>query len=604
MGLISEETKHAVLEATDIVDLIESYFPLKRAGTMYKALCPFHNESTPSFNVNPGRQIFKCFGCGMGGDAITFVREYEKVDFSEAVRRLAQRVGITVQEEAMDAASIARLKLRDQILEVQREAAKWFQKQLFTMKGPEGYSARAYLKGRGIDRDIAERWWIGYAPQSGDSFLDWARERKFSGKALAASGLAGMRNPDQPQAGLYAFFTGRIMFPVANEQNEVIAFSARLLDPEAKAAKYINSRESPVFLKKKTFFGFDKTRQPIIKAKHAIVCEGQIDLITCFEHGIENVIAPMGTAFTEDHAAVLKRFTSECVLCFDADNAGLNAADKTFAVLAPQNFEVRCVDMPTGEDPDSLIRAGRLEEFRTLLSEAKPHHDFKIDRMSASFDLTSASDRVRFANEMAESIARLTDPVARDAVVHNVATRLGTSAEEILKRVSNLRIRPTNNNSREEKDEGETIAPLKIENKTVLLLCKLALTDSATKRWLDENREEAAVLKEVPESEFLAKVWQGQFDPETPASVNGFLDSLTGPETALASTLLIERSPGQGLDDARRALAKLSIQRLELQLQTAQSKLRDKTLENAEILALTSQIWETNKEIVDRKSQL
>ncbi|MEM0898134.1 MAG: DNA primase [Verrucomicrobiota bacterium] len=603
MGLISEETKRAVLEATDIVDLIESYFPLKRAGATFKALCPFHNESTPSFNVNPGRQIFKCFGCGMGGDAITFVREYEKVDFSEAVRRLAQRAGITVQEEAMDAASIARLKLRDQILEVQREAAKWFQKQLFTMRGTEGDEARAYLKGRGIGRDIAERWLIGYAPQNGGAFLDWARERKFSGKALAASGLAGLRNPDQPQAGLYAFFTGRIMFPVANEQNEVIAFSARLLDPEAKAAKYINSRESPVFLKKKTFFGFDKTRQPIIKAKNAIVCEGQIDLITCFENGIENVIAPMGTAFTEEHAAVLKRFTSECVLCFDADNAGLNAADKTFAVLAPQNFEVRCVDMPAGEDPDSLIRSGRLEQFQTLLASAKPHHDFKIDRMSANIDLTSAGDRVRFANEMAESIARLTDPVARDAVVHNVATRLGTSAEEILKRVSNLRLRPTNTPSRQDEDR-EAVSPLRVENKTVLLLSKLALTDSPTKRWLTESQDQSAILSEVPESDFLAKIWRGDFDPENPASVNAFLDTLTGPETALASTLLVERSPGQGLTDAKRALAKISIQRLELQLQTAQSKLRDKSLANAEIIALTSQIWEMNKEIVDRKSQL
>ena len=302
-------------------------------------------------------------------------------------------------------------------------------------------------------------------------------------------------------------------------------------------------------------------------------------------------------------AIVLKRFTSEVVLCFDADNAGLNAADKTFAVLAPQNFEVLCVEMPQGEDPDSMIKSGRLEEFKQLLAGAKPFHEFKIDRMSETLDFTSARDRVQFANEMAESIAKLSDPVARDAIVHNVATRLGTSAEEIRKRMANLRA-PRTNSHRENTDEGNAVTPLRVDNKTVRLFCKLALTDTATKQWLEENQEESEILNDIPDGEILMQIWKGSFDPSNHASVNFFLDTLTPGESAFAASLLIEKSPGHGLRDARRALSKLAIQRLELHLQTAQAKLRDKALENEDILRVTTQIVETNKEIVDRKSRM
>src|ERR1700730_12656716 len=354
--VIPSETIEQVAAANDIVGVIGSYFPLKRAGANFKALCPFHQEKTPSFHVSPQRQTFHCFGCGVGGSVFRFVMEYEHIDFPSAVRKLAARVGIPIVEERGGGEEDRQHEARRTLLKLHSEATEWFQENLLKKEFAE--PARTYLKKRGIDRQLAKDWQLGFAPESWDAFSKWALDRGYSRTQLLQSGLVKPRDEEQASGEFYDRFRGRIMFPICNDVGEVIAFSGRLLEPEPQAAKYVNSPETPLFQKGRVLFGLHKTKRALIEANRAIVCEGQLDLITVFEAGIKNVVAPQGTALTEYQARILKRFVDEVVLCFDADQAGQKAAQHSLDSLLQHDLVVRIVDMPAGEDPDSLIRRG------------------------------------------------------------------------------------------------------------------------------------------------------------------------------------------------------------------------------------------------------
>src|SRR6476660_4809141 len=368
MGTIPSQTIEQIAAANDIVEVIGAYFPLKRAGTTYKALCPFHQEKSPSFTVSPSRQTFHCFGCGAGGSVFRFVMDYEHLEFPAAVKKLAARVGIPVVEERgpNPGEDDRQLETRRALLQLHAEAAEWFHENL--VKKELGRPAREYLKGRGIDRRIAKDWQIGFAPESWDGFLTWASERGYSQRLLLESGLIAKREESGSENKGYDRFRNRIMFPIHNDVGEVIAFSGRILDKDAETAKYVNSPETSLFRKGRVLFGLHKTKRGLIEADCAIVCEGQLDLITLFEAGIGNVVAPQGTAFTEQQARILKRFVSEVVLCFDADAAGQKAAERSLDALLQNNLIVRVAEMPTGEDPDSLIRRQGKEDFEARVA--------------------------------------------------------------------------------------------------------------------------------------------------------------------------------------------------------------------------------------------
>ena len=286
MGLISEETIQRVSDANDIVDLISSYFPLKRAGTSFRAICPFHREKSPSFHVNPARQNYHCFGCGAGGGVLRFVMEYEHLDFPSAVRRLAQRAGIPIVEEDATSEDHRKHSLRQRLLALHAEASAWFHDQL--LKSPDASQARDYLKSRALNSTIAKSWQLGFAPASWDALLTHLRGRRFSSEEIAQSGLASSKDEgSNSSSALYSRFRNRVMFPIRNDYGEVIAFSGRILEADAKAAKYVNSPETPLFSKGRVLYGLDKTKRDLIEKNAAIVCEGQIDLISTFEAGIE-----------------------------------------------------------------------------------------------------------------------------------------------------------------------------------------------------------------------------------------------------------------------------------------------------------------------------
>ena len=277
MGRIPEETIEQVLAATDIVDLVGSYLPLKRAGSNFKANCPFHNEKTPSFMVNPARQSYHCFGCGEGGNAISFVISYENLPFPDAIKKLANRAGVVVQEDAYDPEADKRRRRKSRLLELHNQAARFMHQVM--MESPDAQHARDYLKSRGYGKGMAERWVVGWMPENPSTFLNWAREQGFTGRELCESGLAALKNENNARSGIYVRFRDRLMFPIHNDYGDIIAFSGRQLREDPNSGKYINSPETQLFKKSKVFFALDKARRHMTKDKYALLCEGQIDVI-------------------------------------------------------------------------------------------------------------------------------------------------------------------------------------------------------------------------------------------------------------------------------------------------------------------------------------
>jgi DNA primase len=395
-GIIPPEIVEQVRHASDIVDVIGGYVPLKKSGAKFKALSPFNKEKTPSFYVDPARQMFKCFSSGHGGDVFKFLMLMENMTFPEAIRRLAQRSGIVIPEGGPhDPQARSR---REELHALYAAVATWWQKLLKT--DPAAEPARKYLKSRDFPDSLAEEFGLGYAPDSFDATMKWARQKGYSQEALATGKLIATND----RGNTYDFFRGRLMIPIHNDAGEVVAFSGRLLDPEAKAQKYVNSPETPIFVKSRILFGLNKTKRPIIEAGSAILCEGQIDLMRCWQHGIRNVVAPQGTAFTDPHARILKRIAKEVVICFDADRAGQAAAQRTIDVLLKEDLQVRIARIPQGEDPDSLLRKQPVAVFETILREAKDYTRHLLDTACEQEDIASPRGRGAVAAKMAQLI--------------------------------------------------------------------------------------------------------------------------------------------------------------------------------------------------------
>ncbi|MEP6821742.1 MAG: DNA primase, partial [Chthoniobacterales bacterium] len=583
------ETIEQIAAANDIVEVIGSYFPLKRAGSTFKALCPFHQEKSPSFTVNPSRQIFKCFGCGAGGSVFRFLELYEHLNFPEAVKKLATRAGIPIIEErSADGSDDRQYETRRTLLQLHAEAAEWFHENL--LKREWAKPARDYLKERGIDRDVAANWQIGFAPDSWDALLNWARERGYRRMEIAQSGLVKPRDEDRPDGEVYDRFRGRIMFPICNDTGEVIAFSGRTLGSDSETAKYLNSPETPLFRKGNVLFGLHKTKRAIIEAKSAIVCEGQLDLITLFEAGITNVVAPQGTAFTEQQARTLSRFVEEVVLCFDADAAGQKAAERSLEALLQNNLMVRIAEMPSGDDPDSIVRRDGKEAFEHRILEARDFFDYWIEREANAADLTTMGSKMQLARKMAETVARVHDPIMRSEVASRVATRIGVAARDF----EALLKKPARSFSPEVRDAPVVVAAPPRHD--VSMLCLLALRDTEARTAL-LNEDWREVLSQTPDAEMLLRILEGDLRPDDPASVNRFMSQLAPGEEALVSSWLMQKMPANAEAVARGWWAGLKQAVIRRQLQIAEGRLSIPQLSAGEMTRL-------QKQVVDLKMQL
>lgn len=425
-GFVSQELRERIRAANDIVDVIGGYLRLKRVGANYAALCPFHKEKTPSFMVNPRLQIFHCFGCHKGGDVFTFLMEYENIGFMDALKRLADRAGIVLEFEQSPGAVQTR-QLREKLLEVHQLVAEYWH-EVLTMR-PEAAAARAYLERRGITGEAIKLFGLGFAPDRSDDLLCWA-----SGRGLAPSILeeAGLIVRNQSGTGWYDRFRGRIIFPICNEHGRVIAFSGRIITGDQNVAKYINSPETPIFQKSRVFYGLDKSRRAIMDAGFAIVCEGQLDLIRIYMAGLQNVVAPQGTAFTTEHARILKRFVDQAVLCFDSDEAGQRAMIRALDALLEAGIAVRVVEIPPPDDPDSFILRHGPEAFRVLVRDSREFFDYYLDRLCRAHPIGTERGRAEIVREMGRAAAKTRNNVILESVAQKTALRLGLTTFSVL----------------------------------------------------------------------------------------------------------------------------------------------------------------------------
>jgi DNA primase len=414
-----------VKQQADIVKVIESYIRLRKSGAQrFTGLCPFHKEKTPSFSVHAGQQFFYCFGCQATGDVFSFVGKIENVGFPEAVRIVAQKCGIPLpKREFASPEQAAEARLRTKLLELHETAAVWFEEQL---RGPEGALAREYLAGRGLTADGIKTFRIGYAPDSYNALRD-----RLSGMAdegmLRASGLFSSKEQgDGSQGPIYDRFRKRVMFPLANEGGRVIAFTARTLESGEKAgAKYINSPETPLYTKGQVLFNLDKAKLAIRALEFALLVEGQMDCISVYVAGIQNVIATSGTAFTEQQVAILKRHTSNVIVNFDPDAAGANAAEKSIALLTEEGFAVKIVTLEGGLDPDRFIRERGVEAYKEALRGARRQSDYLIERARLLFPGASSEQKVKAMNFLLPHIRRMPETLARDQFAADAAQKLG-----------------------------------------------------------------------------------------------------------------------------------------------------------------------------------
>ena len=443
-GFLSPDMRERIRAASDLVDIIGSYVPLKKNGANFTALCPFHKEKSPSFNVNPHKQIFHCFGCHKGGDVFTFVKDYENIGFMDAVRRLAERAKIPLEFENTPGAQESR-HLKDHLLEIHDQLATRWQNCLANEAA--GQRARDYLASRGVSADAIKLFRIGAAPELWDDTVNWAKSKNFPVEVAEQAGLI-VRKEETGRH--YDRFRGRLMFPICDEQGRVVAFSGRVLPGDESPAKYVNSPETPIFTKSKIFFGLDKSKRAILDAGYAIICEGQLDLIACFMAGVQNIVAPQGTAFTDQHARIIKRYANEVVLCFDSDNAGQNAIVRSLDHLLAAGLAVRVAVVPSPHDPDSFIKNFGGEAYRKLVEGAEGFFDYLLKRLCATNDVTSDKGRLAILRGMAEALHKTNNSVLLDTHAQKTALRLGVAVDAVRKEFTKVKTTPVYQRAEEE----------------------------------------------------------------------------------------------------------------------------------------------------------
>jgi DNA primase len=416
-----------VRAATDILEVIGPYVKLKRRGQNWFGLCPFHNEKTPSFSVNPGRGFYYCFGCGAGGDVVTFLIEHVGLEFAEAVEELANRAGIPIPRRTSDPEAGKRDRLREAL----EAAARFYQAQL---KAGAGKDAVAYLKGRGIDGQTAKTFRLGYAPRGWEELARHLQEQGFPDEVLRQAGLVKRREG----GGHYDVFRDRLVFPFLDRRGHVIGFGARLLSDEAEGPKYLNSPETPLYQKGQVLYGLPQAVETMLREERAVLVEGYFDVLSLHQAGMAGAVAASGTAFTDRQAQLLKRLVRRVVLVFDADAAGVKAAGRSFASLAREGLDISFVPMPAGEDPDTLVRSEGPEAFRARLQHAEGLVPFYLGRLDPPIEQLPIGARADAVRGLLELLAADADSLRREMNLELLAGRIGLDAGVLRRELDRL----------------------------------------------------------------------------------------------------------------------------------------------------------------------
>jgi DNA primase len=416
MGRIAEEKIEEIRDRVDIVEVVSGYLPLKRSGVNHQGLCPFHQEKTPSFNVNSARQIFHCFGCGVGGNVFSFVMRMEGLSFPDAVRRLGERVGVEIEQEEASPAELRRRESRQRLLRINDAALAFYHRIL--LDDAAGAVARRYLRQRGYDGDTVRSFQLGFAPQGWES-LARHLAGSFSVEEIRCSGLV---REGQQGRGDYDLFRSRLLFPIHDPQGKVVAFGGRVLDDSLP--KYINSPETEVYRKSQVLYGLHQARDAMRHSDEALVVEGYFDVLALHRAGFTNAVATCGTALTAEHARLLKRYADKVLLVFDQDAAGRQATFRAMDELLPSGLVVNVVTMPSGEDPDSVLKASGEEGFQDCLKGARPALEVFIEECLGHHD-RSVEGRARAAEEVLQRIRRLPGDLERDLYLKRLAELTG-----------------------------------------------------------------------------------------------------------------------------------------------------------------------------------
>jgi DNA primase len=526
----SDNFKETLKQQADIVRIVGDYVKLKKAGAQnFAGLCPFHAEKTPSFSVHATRQFFHCFGCGESGDVFTFIQKVENITFPEAVRLIAQKLGVPLPKLSFSSPAEARnAQVRMALLDVHVRATQFFQE---CLRRPEGANAREYLKGRGLDGDAIARFRIGYAPDSGFLLRD-ALRREFDEELLRESGLFSWKEDSRQSsaisnqheqvlrsaqddklgegvadsrelrtessdasgdglqlvarssqpAAIYSKFRNRVMFPICNDQGKAIAFTGRTLSTDEKAGpKYLNSPETPIYSKSRVLFNLDNAKEAIRKLDYSILVEGQMDCISVYAAGFHNVIASSGTAFTEPQAKLLGRFSKNVVVNFDPDTAGARATERTLGLLVQEEFNIKIVTLETGFDPDLFIRRKGKDAYGSAIKNSQKYFDYLIDQARVRFPPRNAENKTKAVNHLLPHIQRVPNRIVRDGLALEIAQKLGIDSKVLRQELKNV---ATNRSATEIK----TTADMQITGAERVLIRALA---SATEMQASSTRSSA-----------------------------------------------------------------------------------------------------------------
>lgn len=419
MPWYSEEQIEEVRSRSDIVSVIGRYVRLKRAGSGYTGLCPFHNEKTPSFHVNPARQMYKCFGCGVGGNVLTFVMEYENLTFPEAMEMLAQEAGIELPKQEMTAQQKQQESLRQTLLEINKKAARYYFALLKSPRGKPGYD---YLTGRGLSDETILHFGLGYAGQGGGELYQYMKKEGYSDSVLKETGLFKM-----DERGAYDKFWNRVMFPIMDANNRVIGFGGRVMG-DAKP-KYLNSPETKIFDKSRNLFGLNYAKRG--KRSNMILCEGYMDVIALHQAGFTNAVASLGTAFTEQQANLIRRYTDEVLLTYDSDGAGIKAAMRAIPMLRRAGITGKVIHMEPYKDPDEFIKNLGAEEFEKRMEEAQNSFFFEIEVIKKNYSMSDPEQKTKFVHETARKLLVFEDKIQRDNYLEAVAARYNIKTENL-----------------------------------------------------------------------------------------------------------------------------------------------------------------------------
>jgi len=589
---IPEDTIQQVRDATDIVELVSQFVTLKKKGKSYLGLCPFHTEKTPSFNVDPERRFFHCFGCGEGGNAFTFLMKMERISFPDALRRLAERAGIALERYESDP---GRDREIENLYHANQVACDFFRACYEKTQG--GKKAQRYLENRGFAPGTADRFLVGYAPNLWDGLIQNAGRESLP---LELFEKAGLVIPRQNRSGHYDRFRGRLMFPIQNVTGRVIGFGGRALTEGPNIPKYLNSPETPVYQKSQVLYGLSQCQNGIRKRGRLLIVEGYLDLMRLVEAGFDYAVATSGTALTEGHARLITRYTREVTLIFDGDSAGFSAAVKGLEVLLPHGLHVRIAVMPGGHDPDSLIRQEGAPVMERLLEEAQDVVDFLIGRFPG-LKSRAPGERAKAAHAILQTLNRMKDPVARNLMIKSAAEKLGVDEQVLFQQTRRL------NKQDRTPENTPTHRSVSAVNEAERAILRLLLADperwggvfpdmigpehfeGVTTRRLFDQFSRARQMNRILTAEDIAR--ESGHDPETAGILSHLLSEEMDPQT----------------DQAQLAIDCI----LSLRLRTIRARIREKQREikewqdqNRDVTEISGAWMEMKKNLAKQRSEL